>query len=260
MALKTFLLLPEHDDAFFSIAENEIQYANFIKNLAQLTKEIRQNKEATLFYDAQNIQTFIAKCKTLQEGDYLVDDEQLIRHLGLSREASDIQDETVRDTACVYFLWDFDKIKVENSPALLAEMAERIWSFPAEKYLLLNFQNALETTRKYLCVFKDALHEATLPATFAHLPFITDKAELELWLATNNEQHFSLLDRTRFRRTREVQQGKPVFEEIKTGYFWYMDNLHKNEYEVFNAQRKHIGVADLQGIVNFDEAKEGRIF
>ena len=45
----------------------------------------------------------------------------------------------------------------------------------------------------------------------------------------------------RFRKTNKPpQQGKPVYEEISTKRYWYLDNLHKTHYEVFDNTGKHI--------------------
>jgi hypothetical protein len=55
----------------------------------------------------------------------------------------------------------------------------------------------------------------------------------------------------RFRRTNIVIQGMPLYEEISTRYYWYLDNLHQNHHEVFNHTGQHIGEADLQGIIDY---------
>ena len=61
----------------------------------------------------------------------------------------------------------------------------------------------------------------------------------------------------RFRKTNLFpQQGKPVYEEISMGRYWYLDNLHKNHYEVFDINGLHIGEANLQGFV--DHTKKDR--
>ncbi len=67
-------------------------------------------------------------------------------------------------------------------------------------------------------------------------------------------KNFSLSDSTRFNRTSLIRQGKPVYNEISTGYFWYLDNLHKNHFEVFDSNEKHIGIADMNG--NIDRAEQ----
>jgi hypothetical protein len=51
----------------------------------------------------------------------------------------------------------------------------------------------------------------------------------------------------KFRKTSINAQVRPVFEEIHTKRLWYLDNLHKNHFEVFDQTRKHLGEADLEG-------------
>ncbi|MDR1678435.1 MAG: hypothetical protein LBR81_01495 [Prevotellaceae bacterium] len=65
---------------------------------------------------------------------------------------------------------------------------------------------------------------------------------------------FSLTDNTRFTKTSLVNQGKSVYQEISTGYFWCLDNFHRNHYEVFDSIGKHLGEADLKG--NLDSSKK----
>lgn len=69
---------------------------------------------------------------------------------------------------------------------------------------------------------------------------------------------FSLKNRTLFTRTNLVRQGKPVFQEIATGNYWYLDNMHRNHYEVFNANEYHLGVADLGGNLDTSKMVNGR--
>ncbi|GAB6010868.1 hypothetical protein [Viscerimonas tarda] len=69
----------------------------------------------------------------------------------------------------------------------------------------------------------------------------------------------SLLDNTeRFSRTHENRQGQVVYKEIDTGKFWYLDNLHRDHYEVFDSDRKHIGIANLQGTIDTTRRVNGR--
>jgi predicted ATPase len=49
-----------------------------------------------------------------------------------------------------------------------------------------------------------------------------------------------------------------VYKEISTNRYWYLDNLHKDHYEVFNAMGEHIGVANLQGEIDTSKREKGR--
>lgn len=69
---------------------------------------------------------------------------------------------------------------------------------------------------------------------------------------------FSLSDTSRFKKTHFCVQGKVVYKELSTKFYWYEDNLHNSHYEVFNQNEKHIGVADISGIVNVSNRVAGR--
>ena len=68
------------------------------------------------------------------------------------------------------------------------------------------------------------------------------------------DQIVLLENECRFRKTNKPpQQGRSVYEEISTGYYWYLDNLHQNHYEVFNNDGQHVGEANLQGIIDYSK-------
>lgn len=69
---------------------------------------------------------------------------------------------------------------------------------------------------------------------------------------------FSLKDGTRFQKDRRIVQGQNVYKEIDTGYYWYLDNLHKNHYEVFDRNNQHIGVANMDGDIDCTKRVDGR--
>jgi hypothetical protein len=69
---------------------------------------------------------------------------------------------------------------------------------------------------------------------------------------------FSLKNRTQFTRTSLFRQGKPVYRELATGNYWYLDNLHKNHFEVFDANEDHLGIADLKGNLDTTKSVKGR--
>lgn len=69
---------------------------------------------------------------------------------------------------------------------------------------------------------------------------------------------FSLKDGTRFQKDRRIVQGQNVYREIATGYYWYLDNLHKNHYEVFDGNGQHIGTANMDGVIDPGKKVNGR--
>lgn len=69
---------------------------------------------------------------------------------------------------------------------------------------------------------------------------------------------FSLKDDSRFQRDGRIVQGQNVYREIETGYYWYLDNLHKKHYEVFDRKGQHIGTANTDGDIDFSKSVNGR--
>jgi hypothetical protein len=70
---------------------------------------------------------------------------------------------------------------------------------------------------------------------------------------------FSLKDGTRFQKDGRIVQGQNVYREIDTGYYWYLDNLHKNHYEVFDRNSQHIGTANMDGYIDTTKKVDRRI-
>jgi hypothetical protein len=261
MSLQAFIFLPDSDEEILKIGDQESDFQQAIQSAVLLLEKLHQQQDIVIFYDEENIKIFLQRCKTIIHETYLQKPENLLR-IKLRKTARNLQsrEHTRKQSDCLYLCWRIEDVSVIYANTMLSEIAERMFTHPNESYLLLNIGNALPSDRAFLTIFKDAKHVRMLPDRFACIPFVIDQEELELWLATNHQSTFSLLDRNRFRRTTIVQQGKPVFEELNTGYFWYLDNLHKTEYEVFNPQRQHIGVADLQGQISQAKKVAGRTF
>lgn len=236
------LYFPEIDEEVLKVNGN-----NLIPDFFRISSCL--NEDCTIFYDTKNIELYLSKLKTLEL--YLASETTQLR-VKLNRlSAVSIDDNSHKKSDCYYLIWNFDKFSIKYAQNIIAEIAERIFQYPQESNLLLNIQNAISTCREKILVFKDAKHLSETPKEFAHIDFVSDSLGLELWLKTKDTKTFSLQKQSRFKSTPFIQQGKPVFEEHSTGYFWYLDNFHKNEYEVFDSKREHIGVANMLGNIDF---------
>ncbi|MFP3040699.1 hypothetical protein LQZ19_02645 [Treponema primitia] len=255
MALNTFLLLPQEEDDICKIITDEISFNNIIGNVLCLLNFIRKDKGIKIYYDSKNIKIFLDMCDAFITGHYLENAKYKLENF-LTRKSIDIQNKILRDGTCNYLLYTYNKYPVvnnNNTPEIIIVVVENIINYPDQKHLLINVVDHIESCRDVLLVIKDAKHIAGLPK-FVRIPFVTEKGELELWLHTNDRAKFSLFNKNSFSRKKgAVVQGKPVFMENKTGYYWYMDNLHKDEYEVFNQNGEHVGTANLNG--DFDQTK-----
>jgi len=253
-------IFPQEDDDILVIDSPQI-VQELIQTAIKLRQIIRQySQDIELFYDSQNIKTFLQKIAVLFENEYL---QKPSTQLKISlQSATDWRTSAVQQAECSYVLWFLEQFEVKAvSNSTLAEMVERILSQTTEKYLLLNLNQSIRINRQFLPVFKDCKHITGLPQ-FVHIELIADEKAFQLWWEIYQKQegksHFSLLNRQRFSRTHLVEQGKTVYKEVSTSRYWYLDNLHKDHYEVFNAQGEHIGIANLQGEIDYSKKEKGR--
>ena len=249
MGINAFILLPVSDEAIPEI-DDVTKLTNLIKSYHDLFKEINKNPNNKLFYDETNFLLFITKFSELfsdKDGDKINQLKRWLRSI-LTKQARNIRDEKEQQKDVRYILWNLEpELKVDDAHVILAEIAERAFKDFKEKNVLLNLDDTLEADRTVFLVFKDAIYISALPQKFAHIPYVQDLSELKSWLDNHQVKVFDLSDENRFRRTSERYDGAPIFQEIKTGYYWYLDNFHKDHYEVFDAERKHFGVSDLEG-------------
>lgn len=257
MAIKAYLYLPDTEDTIVNIGDSEEELKQVLRLCFDLIKYIKK-EDGNLIYDAKNINDFFTQMKSLLKDELIVKPEHLLRQK--LKTGENVNDRPMKDGNCNYFVWDIEHEKIIHANAFLSDILERIKAYPDDIHILFNISNALNSNRPFIAMFKDAVHLTSLPDSFAHIPYISDLEELELWLATHQIKEFSLFDKQRFRRTSGVQQGKAVFLEIENGYYWYMDNFHKNEYEVFDSDRNFIATASLMGELDYNipKSKRGR--
>ena len=260
MSVKTFLLFPEEDDEILAL-DNPQVVTDIIQIVVKLRQIIRQRyNEIELFYDSENVKAFLQKIAVLFENEYL---QKPTTQLKISlQKATDWRMSAVQQYECSYVLWLLDKFEVKAvNNSTLAEMTQRILSQTTDKYLLINIHQSIPSNRRFLPMFKDCKHIAYLPK-FVHIEYVYDEKEFQLWWdiyqKTDGKSDFSLLNRQNFARTNLVEQGKTVYKEISTNRYWYLDNLHKDHYEVFNDQGKHIGIANLKGEIEISKREKGR--
>jgi len=265
MAVSLFLRFPDQDDEILHLENEQHLLERIIKPAIAISDDIRHSqKQAALFYDRQNIEIFLEKIVNLYEPKYFAKPRTLLQEK-LRKIGENWRDKPFQILNCLYVSWDFvwgtNNFAISSVVnTILSEITERILRDQTGQYLLANMTER-PFQRKYWPIFKDAPHDDSLPR-FVHIPVIYDYEEWLLWWNFYREKtglaQFSLLDKERFRKTDSIIQGKSVYKEIATGYFWYLDNFHKNEYEVCDAQGKHIGVADLDGTIDCSQAENDR--
>jgi hypothetical protein len=145
----------------------------------------------------------------------------------------------------------------------LAELSERKIQNRILLGLLVNFTKS-RFTNEPIAIIKN--FDETNPV---ELDCVNDKFSLKIWLDDNlqlslieydvtsktppTDKQTVLRDENRFEPLSISVQGRRVYREMQTGYYWYVDNLHVGQaahLEVFNTQGEHLGEADLDGTLN----------
>lgn len=247
-----YLEFPVNDDSILQLSDDQVTLKYFLKSILEL-KRLANENSIQIIYDSENVQLFKKEIENLA-GFPL--DIRLRNFIGKS--ALNFRNKPKQQNEISYFIWLLDVCSVKPlNNQLLAEIPE-YWN-ENDQFLIINFSNEYdEQKRNFLPIFKDAWHQRDLP-TFYKINFITDFEELELWLATYQNPKFSLLDRSRFEKTKFHCQSARIYKEIKTKWYWYLDMLHKDHYEVFDKTgNNHLGTSDLNGEISGDKKDNSR--
>lgn len=259
MVVNVYILFPENEDQIYSIIETQMKFDTFIKESVSVFKSITNNG-VKLYYDSENMNKYFTTCSIWDGAKNIDKGCNLIRHF-LTLKSIDVNTRPLKDGTFKYVLWNYDKSPyvVDSPHKILIEMTERKYQYPQEVSVLFDSHESIDACREVLLTFKDAKYKEECPASFVKIPLVFSKAELELWLNTNHIKSFSLFDKSRFQRTGKTYHAKPIFQEINTHNYWYLDNFHKDEYEVFNPNCEHIGTATLEGIMTPESQIDGRV-
>ena len=146
----------------------------------------------------------------------------------------------------------------------IAEVTERTLQNPNNNYLLVNFINSIFCVKNFQhpdireC-FSIPIVKNNSEEFLVNLDCLDNKSAIENWLRENQilknpELKEILKDTKRFRKIPRTGESN-IYFEISTKRYWYLDELHKNHFEVFDSTGKnHLGIADLAG--NIDETKK----
>ncbi len=135
------------------------------------------------------------------------------------------------------------------SKTSIAEVTERTLQNPNNNYLLVNFINSIFCVENFqhpdirecfsIPIVKNNSEEFPVK-----LDSFDNKSAIENWLREKQilkdpELEDCLKDATRFEKTSIICQGRSVYREISTQYLWYLDNFHRNHFEIFDPTGKH---------------------
>lgn len=159
-----------------------------------------------------------------------------------------------------------DRLLNESS---IAEITERKHRFAEENgvhYLLVNLVRSKYSQESVIQIIRE---EQPKPRQTIDIEFIETASAFEQWIEPFVSITNLLENSERFRKTPKRIQGKSIYQEISTGYYWYFDNFHRDflqkdtkvlvELEVFDKKGLHIGTASAkEGLLNKDNRVPGR--
>ncbi len=210
-----------------------------------LSQYVGDNSKPKLFFDAYSDAVLLAVDFSLQ--DY--SDDLLVRNRELADFMSEFSEyfETIEDTS------EFSRMKLKvgddtrfsnvlsvkyacmNSAVLVSIAEEHIWQREKIQFWLIDDGKA---GYELYNLFS---------SNYSYLP-------IEL-------PPFSLSDKSRFRRTRFLHEKQAVYQEIKTGYYWYNDFFHRDNkahFEVFDRTGSHIAEASMAGVLDCSKADKNK--
>gem|GEM_PF-4864510 len=163
----------------------------------------------------------------------------IIRRIYDSTLIADWNNSMQQNVQIEYFCETVKKVVTNSS---LAEAAERKIQDQLERYLI-NLNPSSYSSISQTTILKKAT--STVSST---LFCISSHADLKKFFHLERIYPDDYLrNDENFIKTKFDVQGRIVYKKIDNGEFWYLDNLHKNHFEVFTSKLIHVGEANLDG-------------
>lgn len=261
MKIHLFIILPE-----------EIDFTAKKDVVGELTKTINNvKKSATLYYCPSNFGTFFTKAaeifEAFKEEYYMTNPKNALQHI-MNKSVISINDAHKRSGEYCYIQYTLDPFEIEyTNNDILAELTEyKLVQEEQEEIILFDFGKILKLDKKRkdcIFTFKDAHRE--LPSRIVSTIVVSSDVDLADTIANIATKYakgtIDLKDKTRFIDTGKIYtpSKQRIYQEIKTGYYWYFDRFHektKITYEVFRSPKDYLGEHDKYG--HFIERKEDR--
>jgi hypothetical protein len=154
-----------------------------------------------------------------------------------------------------YYIWEGELV----SDTSVGELSERC--IQGHNGLLVNFAHSRFPSGHAIKILKEPAQEVSLEAA-CDVGGLNEfwRKHPELGVTTYDpgcgrkptDDETILKDRARFHKTKLLNHGRAVYLERSTGLYFCVDNMHRYgaHLEVFDAQGKHYGEADLAGEVD----------
>ena len=159
-----------------------------------------------------------------------------------NRDYNDIKHERI-DYQLTCFDWNIDLGVAEPQNEGLEHLVSRFLTDGTKFVIVDNCQHS----GNQLVFFQDSSHLKDFPQGFVKVPCFCNFQDLFDYAISEKIFSFSLENNADFQKINKTVQGKNVYKEKKNNRYWYLDNLHKNHYEVFDNTGIHLGEANLEG-------------
>jgi hypothetical protein len=248
-----------------NLSETEINEA--FRNLYSCLKSIglyqKKHQCLCVWVDEAKLKSFVSEIEDFLEDKLLRNAFRKLVFEGTFVE--DWKEKSVQSSeANYYYLPDLIKANLTQllNNTSVGELAERKFLYANDNsiaYLLVNLIRSKYGEEFAIQVVRELKPS---PRNLIDIEYIEKSEGFEEWIAPFVSIISFWADTERFVKTKlPPVQGKAIYKEIKTGYYWYFDNFHREssekdtkvlvELEVFDGQGKHIGTAN---------AKEGILF
>jgi len=236
---------------YFTQNQFEEAVTRFSEMFAVIKKDVQVFKEDTLIY-APTIRDEIFTSSFQKIADRSLKDA--FRNIVFNKtNPKNWKEEQVHSEEDAYFYFDENEDMQDVTGKTLAEIAERNLQIKDIRRLALNFMESRYESP--LTIFKNTEENKI------SVDCVDDKEALVDWLGEIETPATNFLRNTeRFEPTSRIapKVKTKIYREIATGYYWYFDNFHANEFEVCDKTGKHIGVADLDGNIDFGKVVKRR--
>ena len=224
----------------FNETEDE---ATFVNEVMKFVRKVREQRETRIYYDGKAIRNLLASAKSNDKN------AKQWMQIGLGKNTVNVQDNPRRETAVQYYVWNPER---PNETHIAADIVAEACHADSMN-CVLDFTNSNDIGR--ILVFRYAGNKAELPDIFFHIRSVRSIIKWEDIIKKRKEAiPFKLEDNDDFTPTSKDNQGSRIYRQKSTGYFWHLDNFHKNHYEVYDRNGRHLGVADMSG--RLDESKK----
>ncbi|HLP45190.1 MAG TPA: hypothetical protein VK186_17980 [Candidatus Deferrimicrobium sp.] len=247
-----------YNDLEFTEAVKVFYSIFLVLNKCNVKKTLFKNAELFINYKALRDELFVSSLNhSLRDKSLAQALKGILFNKQNAIDWNDEQQHSLEDS------FEYDNVSVSGTS--MAELAEQKLNDLQLLGVLINFPKSKFEHLEIARVLKNKTNEIDLEC-------IQDKFTLEKWLDKHSlllvydeasqepptDSQTVLRDSRRFQVTSmPFQQGRKVYREIDTGYYWYVDNLHRGKashIEVFSKNFQHLGEADLQGHINYKSA------